>query len=83
MEEDYVSCRVVFDLKGEPAGEALLLDRVAAGGWGQVYLAQFKSGPDAGDFVAIKVRRPRPRAEQCLPSAAARVAVECPPCMAR
>ena len=68
MEEDYTRCEVNFlpwqylDLHGSisssctsPTCSVQLLDLVAKGGWGQVYMGQIKSGPDTGDMVAIKV----------------------------
>ena len=63
-DEDYVGCSFVASLtSAQSLGliggfdhdvEIRLLDKVAKGGWGQVYLGEVDGG--AGGFVAVKVR---------------------------
>mmetsp|Transcript_6245 Transcript_6245/g.13677 ORF Transcript_6245/g.13677 Transcript_6245/m.13677 type:complete len:609 (+) Transcript_6245:70-1896(+) len=57
VDEDYTGCRSeCFDwADGEALGSVLLLDKVAVGGWGQVYLGEFKDGPEEGQLTAVKV----------------------------
>eukprot|EP00798_Chlamydomonas_sp_ICE-L_P025444 gene25444-11104_t len=65
-EEDYTGSKIEcygFDEGRSYIGDALLLNRVASGGLGQVYLAQFKTGSSAGSFSALKAELAAPMVE--------------------
>ncbi|GAX74117.1 hypothetical protein CEUSTIGMA_g1566.t1 [Chlamydomonas eustigma] len=52
-EEDFTGCKIVSDDHHFSALHVTLVDKVAKGGWGQVYLGQVTNGD--GGFVAVKV----------------------------
>jgi hypothetical protein len=55
--EDYTGSVITCNSWVQPDAffNAMLVDMVAKGGWGHIYLAQVSSGPAQGDFVAVKV----------------------------
>lgn len=57
-EEDYTGCTITCTswVQDDAFFTAVLVDKVAKGGWGQIYLAQVKDGPAEGSYVAVKVR---------------------------